>query len=97
MSLSPQDKELLRRIDEVLHYRWDPIGVAGVPQARDEYESYVPQVFQLLKETVDGSDVADYLNWLSTEHIGMGSNPSRDAEAVETLLRWRNHLMEQSR
>lgn len=62
MNLSSQDKELLRRIDEVLHYRWDPIGVAGVPQARDEYESYVPQVFQLLKETVDGRDVADYLN-----------------------------------
>lgn len=77
----------------MLHYRWDPIGVAGVPQARDEYESYVPQVFQLLKGTVDGKDVADYLNWVGTEHIGMGSNPSRDAEVVKALLRWRNHLM----
>jgi hypothetical protein len=94
VNLSLQDKELLCRIDEVLHYRWDPIGVAGVPQARDEYESYVPQVFQLLKGTVDGKDVADYLNWLGTEHIGMGSDPSRDAEVVEALLRWRNHLME---
>lgn len=78
----------------MLHYRWDPIGVAGIPQARDEYESYVPQVFQLLKGTVDGRDVADYLNWLGSEHIGMGPSPSRDAEVVEALLRWRNHLME---
>jgi hypothetical protein len=97
VNLSPQDKELLRRIDEVLHYMWDPIGVAGVPQARDEYESYVPQVFRLLKETVDGKDVAGYLNGLSTEHMGMGSNPSQDAEVVEALLQWRNHIAEQLR
>lgn len=93
MSLSLQDKELLRRIDEILHYMWDPIGVAGVPQARDEYESYVPQVFLLLKETADGKDVAEYLRWLSTEHIGMGPNPDRDAEVVDVLLQWRGHLI----
>ena len=97
MKLSPQEKELLRRIDEVLHYMWDPIGVAGVPQARDEYESYVPQVFRLLNATVDGKEVADYLNWLSSEHIGLRSNPSHNAEAVEVLLQWRNHLTGQPR
>ena len=89
----PQDKELLRRIGEVLHYVWDPIGVAGVPQARDEYESYVPQVFQLLKGTADGKDVADYLLWLSTEHIGMGPNPRHDAEVADILLAWRDDLI----
>lgn len=93
MDLLQQDKELLRRIDEVLHYVWDPIGVAGVPQARDEYESYVPQVFRLLKGTADGKDVADYLLWLSTEHMGMGSNPSKDAEVVGILLAWREDLI----
>jgi hypothetical protein len=93
LELLPQEKELLRRIDEVLHYVWDPIGVAGVPQARDEYESYVPQVFQLLKGTADGKDVADYLLWLSTEHIGTGPNPSHDAEVVDVLLAWRDHLI----
>jgi len=46
---------------------------------------------------VDGRDVADYLNWLGTERIGMESNPSHDAEVVETLLQWRNHLIQQSR
>ncbi|MFC4764297.1 hypothetical protein [Dyella koreensis] len=92
MNVSPQDKELLRRIDEVLHYMWDPIGIAGVPQARDEYESYVSQVFQLLKATVDGKDVAEYLHWLSTEHIGMAANPDQDSKAVGLLLGWRDHL-----
>ena len=42
--LSPEHQELYGRVGEVLHYLWDPIGVSGVPQARDEYDSYVPQV-----------------------------------------------------
>jgi hypothetical protein len=94
LELSPQDNELLRRIDEVLHYVWDPIGVADVPQARDEYAGYVPHVFQLLKGTEDGKDVADYLLWSSTEHMGTGPDPGRDAEVVDVLLAWRDHLTE---
>lgn len=92
MNVSPQDKELLCRIDEVLHYMWDPIGVAGIPQARDEYESYVPQIFRLLKATVDGKDIAEYLYWLSTEHIGAGANRGQDAKVVSLLLGWRDYL-----
>jgi hypothetical protein len=35
--LSPEQNELYKRVDEVLHYVWDSIGVAGEPHARDEY------------------------------------------------------------
>jgi hypothetical protein len=45
MKLLPHQDELYRRTDEVLHYIWDPIGVAGVPEARDEYDSYLPHAF----------------------------------------------------
>ena len=38
--ISSLDEELYRRVDEVLHYLWDPIGVAGIPEARDEYYGY---------------------------------------------------------
>ena len=43
-SLDAKQKALYRAIGEILHYVWDPIGIAGVPQARDEYDSYVAQV-----------------------------------------------------
>ena len=92
MYLSLQDKELLRRVDEVLHYVWDPIGVAGIAQARDEYESYVPQVFNLLKGTVDGRDIAAYLQWIAVERMGLGAKSKRDDEVVVILLGWRDHL-----
>jgi hypothetical protein len=37
------------RVNEVLHYIWDPIGVRGEPRARDEYDSYAPEVYSLLQ------------------------------------------------
>jgi hypothetical protein len=33
--------ELYKRVNEVLHYVWDPIGVAYSPAARDEYQRYI--------------------------------------------------------
>ena len=51
--LEPKDEELYRRVDEVLHYILDPIGVSGIPQARDEYYSYLPGVFQLVKHNAE--------------------------------------------
>jgi hypothetical protein len=27
---------------------WDPIGVGQIPEAQDEYDSYVPDVYKLL-------------------------------------------------
>ncbi len=44
VSIQTFERELTSRISEVLHYTWDPIGVRGDPHARDEYDSYVPDV-----------------------------------------------------
>ena len=41
---SREEIELYKRVDEVLHYLWDPIGVAEEPWARDEYYSYLPKM-----------------------------------------------------
>ena len=43
--VTPMDAELFSRVDEVVHYVWDPIGVAQEPWARDEYNSYLSQIF----------------------------------------------------
>jgi hypothetical protein len=48
-NLTSVDQELFKRVDEVLHYFWDPIGVKKVPQARDEYVGYVPKIFGLVR------------------------------------------------
>jgi hypothetical protein len=59
--LNPHNKELYRRVDEVLHYIWDPIGVCGIPEARDEYNSYLPQVFSMLKANAPEQELINFL------------------------------------
>lgn len=93
-SLSPTDEELYRRIDEVLHYLWDPIGVAGIPGARDEYDAYRPHVFSLLKAGTGADEIADYLTEISTQAMGLGNNRERDRYTAALLLEWKAKIFE---
>ena len=43
-------KELTNRIDEILYYLWDPIGVSDEPCARGEYSNYVGIITTLVIE-----------------------------------------------
>lgn len=51
--------EVAHRIGEILHYLWDPIGVRGIPEARDEYDSYVAHVGALLERGGGKRDITD--------------------------------------
>lgn len=59
--LEGREAELYKRCDEVLHYIWDPIGVSGEPGARDEYSSYLPKVFALVRDNATAEEIAKYL------------------------------------
>lgn len=91
--LSPEQAELYRRVDEVLHYMWDPIGVAGTPEARDEYHSYLPHVFSLLVHHAPESEIVSFLTKTETETMGL-SNSQRvqehAAKIVQILIRYRD-------
>jgi hypothetical protein len=95
--LSPEQKELYRRVDEVLFYLWDPIGVTGVPEARDEYERYVPHVFSLLMNETGSALIADFL--VKTETEDMGLSKSEDAQGrarkIADLLQKYHHVVVQ--
>ncbi len=92
--LSKEDNELYQRADEVLHYLWDPIGVSNCPGARDEYHSYLPHVFSLLKLNSDEIQIADYLGRVTSIDMGMGANSKRDLEIAEILVNWREPLLD---
>ena len=95
--LSPEQKELFRRVDEVLHYIWDPIGVAGTPEARDEYDSYVPHVFSMLIHDAPSAEIAQFLLTTESEAMGLSYSkraPNRATEVVEILERWRDSIRE---
>ena len=92
--LSPKDQALYNAVDEVLHYIWDPIGVSGVPKARDEYHSYLPHVFAMLRSSSSEVDIAAYLGEVVTEKMGLSARPQHDREVVSVLVDWKNMVDE---
>jgi len=54
---------------------WDPIGVHGIPEAADEYDSYTMPIYSILRNR-SAEALLDYLRWM-TEHMGLPA--SRDS------------------
>jgi len=92
--LPPTEKELYRRCDEVLHYVWDPIGVAGSPETRDEYDSYVQPIFSLVNEGASVSDIANALNRFVSEGMEFSPDKTKANEVARLLLEWRDRINE---
>ena len=51
-----------RELRQLLIEEWDPIHVRGVPEAADEYDTYLGQIASLLREGATVEDVAAFLN-----------------------------------
>jgi len=85
------------RVDEVLHYLWDPIGVSDVPEARGEYYTYSAQAFGMLKNGSSAQEIADYLRRTRVERIGVGRGRDvmSEEDIAELLIRWKESFSEQ--
>ncbi len=90
---SEKDIERYRRVDEVLHYLWDPIGVSHAPGASDEYYSYLPQVFALLQQGHNEKVIAEYLGQVTSLSMGMDKNDVHDLEIARILLDWKESIV----
>jgi hypothetical protein len=69
------DKAESRRIRVAIRHAlmefWDPCGVKGVPQAYDEYDAYLGDVFALLIEGAPDEKIADYLLRVEKGRMGL--------------------------
>jgi hypothetical protein len=74
-------------IRDALLRDWDPIGVADIPDAQDEYDGYVASVHKLLIQQRSRTEVFDYLWWLETEHMGLKGDRQATLRFAERLLR----------
>ena len=84
--LPPQQMDLYKRIDEVLFYKWDPIGISDGDWARDEYQSYLPQVFKLALENNSPEPIANYLSVITTENMGLSEAKQHDIKIAKLIL-----------
>ena len=94
MKLSAKEKEIYRRVDEILHYVWDPIGVAEIPLARDEYHSYVPKVFELLISGAKYHEISGYLVKLESSSMGMQPSIGKATDVAKLLVETKEALLE---
>lgn len=72
-----------RELNDLLLIWWDPIGVYGVPEARDEYRSYVGSIGTLLGAGSGTDSIASALR-TAESRIGLPSRegPERTAERI---------------
>lgn len=64
-------REIQQSIRQVLLHEWDPIGVAGIPEAQDEYDSYVGGVYRLLALGASDEQIAEHLWEIETVTMGL--------------------------
>ncbi|MBI2825695.1 MAG: hypothetical protein HYX69_13505 [Planctomycetia bacterium] len=71
---------------------WDPVGVADVPEAQDEYDSYVGEIYAMLISHKTKNEVFDALWWIETEHMGLCGNRQQTDHVAERLIQLRSEM-----
>lgn len=94
--LSPKEKQLYRQTDEILHYLWDPIGVRGAAQARDEYHSYLPRVFSMLINNSKDHEIAEYLVKIEEGSMGLSPNKENAIDVARTLIATKEWIIDEA-
>jgi hypothetical protein len=94
--LPPDQMKLYRRIDEILTFVWDPIGIKEIPGARDEYQGYLPQVFTRVLGATEPAFIAEYLLFIESEQMGFTvffKSRKRAFKIAELLIELRDHII----
>ena len=81
-----KEKEFYNRIGEILFNEWDPIGISNANWPKDEYQSYTPQVFKIALRASSPEEIAEYLNSLTTERMGLESKMEHDLNIAKRIL-----------
>jgi len=74
------------RVREILLQSWDPIGIAGVAAARDEYDQYVKSITTMITTGTSVEELSKYLAEIETDRMGLKTDHRR-AQSVAMKLR----------
>lgn len=73
-------------IRQVLIEDWDPIGVRGVPEASDEYDSYIARLYRILIGSRSIPEIVDCLARIEREEMGVATSGDVRGRVAEKLL-----------
>jgi hypothetical protein len=77
-------------IQQILLRDWDPIGVSDVPEAQDEYDSYISKIYGMLIRHEPRHRLVEHLWLIETEYMGLFGNRQRTEATVDRLLSFRD-------
>lgn len=78
---------LMEEIQKILLKEWDPIGIQDIPEAQDEYGSYVSDIYKLIQSKRTESEVFDYLWGIETEHMGLSGDKKHTQTIAHKLFK----------
>ena len=81
-----KDFLLYKKIDDILWFDWAPIGINDMAP-RDEYQSYVPEIFALVKSKANRNEIANRLFKLETENMGMSGTLENCLTIADKILK----------
>ena len=71
-------------VKTLLWEQWDPIGLRAIGGPSDEYDSYAFEVWKMLVARTSADEIAAYLAYIETKHMGL-SNASGRAHTVAEI------------
>lgn len=81
-----KDFLLYKKIEDILWFDGAPIGIKEVAP-RDEYQSYVPEIFGLVKANAERQEIANRLYKLETEIMGMSGTMANCLTIADKILK----------
>jgi len=91
MSKEANIKKLLEiEIRTILLKDWDPIGIKDIPEAQDEYDSYISSIYELINSKKPESEFFEYLWWIETENMGLSGNRKHTKDIAHKLFKLSN-------
>jgi hypothetical protein len=93
-----KSREVRSTIPAILMAEWDPIGINDVPEAADEYDSYIGGVYDLLAQGASAESIRTYLRQIEIDQMEMvnasrepllpDANRKRAAASLTSLARY---------
>lgn len=78
---------LMEEIQKIFLKEWDPIGIQDIPEAQDEYDSYVSDIYKLIQSKRTESEVFDYLWGIETGHMGLSGDKKHTQTIAHRLFK----------
>jgi hypothetical protein len=83
------DKDRIRTrkglIREILMNGWDPIGVADVPEAADECDMYIGDIYALIARGTSAQEISSHFRAIEVERIELTIPDAQRALVAKSL------------